>query len=189
MVAEWAPVVLSPATLPSMSAVWKEAGFVETDRLLLMEHQLRSVEQPTAIVEAGGIQPLEEIHSIDNEAFAPRWRLGRLGLEESVSATTHSAVFRIIEAGQCQGFAISGIALGTGYLQRLAVSPEHRGRGLGSDLVRVSLRWARGQGARSMLVNTQTDNVAAASLYRRLGFDDVPGGLLLFKYSPSKAAN
>ena len=60
------------------------------------------------------------------------------------------------------------------------------GSGLGSDLVRASLRWARGHGARSMLVNTQMDNVAAASIYRRLGFNDVPGGLLLFKYAPSE---
>ena len=35
-----------------------------------------------------------------------------------------------------------------------------------------------------MLVNTQVANAAAASLYRGLGFNDVPGGLLLFKYSP-----
>jgi hypothetical protein len=37
-----------------------------------------------------------------------------------------------------------------------------------------------------MLVNTQTDNVAAASIYRGLGFNDVPGGLLLFKYAPTR---
>jgi hypothetical protein len=37
-----------------------------------------------------------------------------------------------------------------------------------------------------MLVNTQTDNLAAASIYRALGFNDVPGGLLLFKYAPAR---
>jgi ribosomal protein S18 acetylase RimI-like enzyme len=94
-------------------------------------------------------------------------------------------VFRVAAEGNCVGFAIVGVALGAGYLQRLAVSPAAQGRGLGSDLVRASLRWARSHGARSMLVNTQVGNTAAASIYRRLGFNDVPGGLLLFKYAPS----
>jgi ribosomal protein S18 acetylase RimI-like enzyme len=186
LAAEWSPDVLSPATLPSAKTIWRQAGFVETDRLLLMEHNLTSVERPTAVIIAGGVEPAEDLSRIDSEAFAPRWRLGRLGLAESVAATNRSIVFRVAAGDTCVGFAIVGVALGAGYLQRLAVSPTARGQGLGSDLVRASLRWARGHGARSMLVNTQTDNVAAASIYRRLGFNDVPGGLLLFQYAPSQ---
>lgn len=186
MAAEWSPEVLSPATLPSGATLWQAAGFVETDRLLLLEHDLTSVERPTAAIDSGGVEPIEELHAIDSEAFAPRWRLGRMGLAESVSATNRSTVFRVSNGDTCVGFAIAGVALGAGYLQRLAVAPAARGLGFGSDLVRASLRWARGHGARSMLVNTQTDNLAAASIYRRLGFSDVPGGLLLFKYAPSR---
>jgi ribosomal protein S18 acetylase RimI-like enzyme len=186
MAAEWSPEVLSPATLPSAVTLWQEAGFIEIDRLLLMEHDLTSVERPTTVIDSGGVEPLEELHAIDSQAFAPRWRLGRLGLAESVSATNRSMVFRVAAGDSCIGFAIAGVALGAGYLQRLAVAPAARGQGLGSDLVRASLRWARGHGARSMLVNTQTDNLAAASIYRGLGFNDVPGGLLLFKYAPSR---
>ena len=188
LVSEWSQEVLSPATLPSASAVWQEAGFIETDRLLLMERDLNAVDRPGAVIDAGGVEPIDELHRVDSEAFSPRWRLGRLGLAESVTATNRSTVFRVAADGRCVGFAIAGVAFGAGYLQRLAVSPTARGRGLGSDLVRVSLRWARSQGARSMLVNTQDDNVAAASVYRRLGFSDVPGGLLLFKYAPSGGA-
>jgi ribosomal protein S18 acetylase RimI-like enzyme len=147
-----------------------------------MEHELTSVDRPAAPIQSGGIEPIEELHRIDSEAFEPRWRLGRLGLAESAAATHRSVVFRVATEGRCRGFAIAGVALGAGYLQRLAVSPEARGQGIGSDLVRASLRWARGHGARSMLVNTQVANVAAASIYRRLGFNDVPGGLLLFRY-------
>ena len=183
LAAEWSPEVLSPATLPSATKLWREAGFVEADRLLMMEHDLTSVDRPTAVIGSGGVEPIEELSKIDSEAFAPRWRLGRMGLAESVAATNRSMVFRVAADGGCVGFAIAGVALGAGYLQRLAVSPSARGQGLGSDLVRVSLRWARGHGARSMLVNTQKDNLAAASIYRKLGFNDVPGGLLLFRYA------
>lgn len=186
MATQWSPEVLSPATLPSATTLWQGAGFIETDRLLLLEHNLTSIERPTAAIDPGGVEPIDELHAIDSQAFAPRWRLGRLGLAESVSATNRSIVFRVAAGGNCVGFAIAGVALGAGYLQRLAVAPAARGQGLGSDLVRASLRWARGHGARSMLVNTQIDNLAAASIYRGLGFNDVPGGLLLFKYAPSR---
>ena len=183
--AGWSPELLSPATLPSATGVWREAGFIETDRLLLMEHDLNAVDRPTSSIESGGIEPIADLHRIDSEAFAPRWRLGRLGLAESVMATSRSVVFRAPVDGTVIGFAIAGVAFGVGYLQRLAVSPASRGSGIGSDLVRASLRWARGHGAGSMLVNTQVDNVAAASIYRGLGFHDVPGGLLLFRYAPA----
>jgi len=184
LVVDWTPEVLSPATLPSASGLWKQAGFVETDRLVLMEHDLNSVQRPTAAIDSGGIEPIEELNTIDSQAFPTRWRLGRLGLTESATATTRSVVLRVRQGDYCIGFAIAGVALGAGYLQRLAISPAQRGKGLGADLVRASLRWARGHGAHSMLVNTQVDNLTAASLYRRLGFNDVPGGLLLFKYAP-----
>jgi len=186
VVTDWSPEILSPATLPSMSGLWKEAGFIEIDRLLLMEHDLNAVDPPAAPIETGSAEPLEELNEIDSEAFVDRWRLGRLGLEESVTATSRSVVLRVADGGECVGFAIVGVALGGGYLQRLAVLPDRRGRGFGADLVRASLRWARGNGAHSMLVNTQTDNEKASSLYRRLGFQDVPGGLLLFRYSPQE---
>jgi ribosomal protein S18 acetylase RimI-like enzyme len=185
LVSDWSQEVLSPATLPSAGATWREAGFIETDRLLLMERDLNGIDRPTTVIEAGGVEPIEELHRVDSEAFTARWRLGRLGLAESATATSRSTVFRVAAEGNCVGFAIVGVALGAGYLQRLAVSPAAQGRGLGSDLVRASLRWARSHGARSMLVNTQVGNTAAASIYRRLGFNDVPGGLLLFKYAPS----
>ena len=186
--ADWSSELLSPATLPSATGVWREAGFIESDRLLLMEHDLNSVDRPTSSIESGGIEPIGDLHRIDSAAFAPRWRLGRLGLAECVTATNRSVVFRVPVDGTPIGFAIAGVAFGIGYLQRLAVSPASRGSGIGSDLVRASLRWARGHGARSMLVNTQVDNVAAASIYRGLGFHDVPGGLLLFKYDPAVQA-
>jgi ribosomal protein S18 acetylase RimI-like enzyme len=188
MAGGWSPEVLSPATLPAAMPLWREAGFVEADRLILMEHDLISVDRPTTLIDAGGIDPIDELSAIDSEAFSPRWRLGRLGLTESVAATNRSVVFRVAADGVCVGFAIAGVALGAGYLQRLAVSPRARGGGLGTDLVRASLRWARGHGARSMLVNTQMDNVGAASIYRRLGFNDVPGGLVLFRFVPSGGA-
>jgi ribosomal-protein-alanine N-acetyltransferase len=179
----WSPEVLSPATLPAGVRLWKQAGFVESNRLLLLEHDLSSKVTPRLEVEQGGLEPLDEILAIDQVSFEPRWRLGRIGLAESVAATGKATVLRIRNSdGTIGGFAICGTSLGTGYLQRLAVSPDSRSRGLGGSLVAASIRWARRAYARVLLVNTQTDNDPAATLYRRFGFTDVPGGLLLLRY-------
>lgn len=135
------------------------------------------------MIEHGGLEPLDEILAIDQASFEPRWRLGRLGLAESVSATGKSTVLRIRnDDGAVGGFAICGVSLGMGYLQRLAVAPASRSRGMGGSLVAAVVRWTRRHGARVLLVNTQSDNDQAADLYRRMGFSDVPGGLLLLRY-------
>ena len=155
MVADWSPEVAVPGH-PSVGERGLERSGLHRNRPAAADGaRPESVDRPTAAIAAGGVDPIEELHRIDSEAFAARWRLGRLGLAESVAATNRSIVFRVAADGNCVGFAIAGVALGAGYLQRLAVSPAAQGRGLGSDLVRASLRWARGHGARSMLVNTQ----------------------------------
>ncbi|HRE01555.1 MAG TPA: GNAT family N-acetyltransferase, partial [Ilumatobacteraceae bacterium] len=65
----------------------------------------------------------------------------------------------------------------TGYLQRLAVDPAVQGRGLGYSLTLDSLRWMHRRGMVRAIVNTQDDNIAALSLYQRMGFRIMPSGL------------
>jgi ribosomal protein S18 acetylase RimI-like enzyme len=66
-----------------------------------------------------------------------------------------------------------------GYLQRLAVHPEHRGRGLAETLISDGLRWLRRRGALTTLVNTQEANERALRLYQRVGFVLEPYGLVV----------
>ena len=64
-----------------------------------------------------------------------------------------------------------------GYLQRLAVHPDHQRAGLGGALVVDGLRWLRRWGAKEVLVNTQEGNEPAVRLYEALGFQLRPDGL------------
>jgi ribosomal protein S18 acetylase RimI-like enzyme len=52
----------------------------------------------------------------------------------------------------------------------LVVAPAHRGRGVGSALVRRAQQWAVASGLAGLRAETQDVNVAACSLYARLGF-------------------
>jgi ribosomal-protein-alanine N-acetyltransferase len=181
-VAGWAGEVLSPATLPSSGKIWEDAGFQPAGTLLLLEHPLAGIAPAQHVINEKTDFELDRLNEIDRAAFLPRWRLGRLGLAESIDATSRSAVHVAEMSGEIAGFAITGVSFGAGYLQRLAVAAAYRRQGVGRSLVRTSLAWARARGALSMLVNTQIDNDAATDLYRSEGFESVPGGLVLWSY-------
>ena len=59
------------------------------------------------------------------------------------------------------GFAITGKAGTTGYLQRIAVHPECQRLGIGRQLVDDALEWLMRRGTSRALVNTGVDNLAA----------------------------
>lgn len=52
----------------------------------------------------------------------------------------------------------------------VAVAPEHRGRGIGTALLREGIDWARGHGVDKLLLSVYPHNDAAIALYRALGF-------------------
>ena len=68
------------------------------------------------------------------------------------------------------GFALTGQSGVFGYLQRLAVDPQLRRRGIGRRLVADSLCWMQRRGATVAMVNTGLDNEAALALYADMGF-------------------
>jgi ribosomal protein S18 acetylase RimI-like enzyme len=139
---------------------------------------------PTIPVTTGEDGEWSRAVDIDQAAFEPLWRLGEPGLKEALNATPTSAFLTVrSDSGTTVGFAIVGAGASTGYLQRVAVDPAHARRGYGRSLVRASLGWARNRGCRTMLLNTQPDNVSAGELYESEGFTRVAGGLVIWSFS------
>jgi ribosomal protein S18 acetylase RimI-like enzyme len=60
-------------------------------------------------------------------------------------------------------------------LWNIAVDRAFRGRGIGRELIRRAIEWARDHQLRAIRLETQTNNWPACNFYRRLGFQ--PGGL------------
>lgn len=56
-----------------------------------------------------------------------------------------------------------------GEVQYLFVAPEHRGRGIASELLRVLADWFVAQDASRICVNVAPDHVPARALYAHLG--------------------
>jgi ribosomal-protein-alanine N-acetyltransferase len=164
--------VLTPALADGQLRVWRRAGFVDHLDLTIFERSLaRPAPGPEVRVEVLHDPDIDALVAIDDRAFDPTWRVGRLGLRDALTATQSAAALGVEDSGQLLGFLVVGEGGAVSYLQRLAVEPAWRSRGLGRSLVRAAIGWARGRGARTMLLNTQPDNRTAAGLYESEGFE------------------
>ena len=79
------------------------------------------------------------------------------------------------EAGELLGFGQYYDRVGRCHLSRLAISPEHRGRGLGTRLIEQLIELgAPALSASECSLFVARTNPAAARLYERLGFRVTP---------------
>ena len=172
-----------------------EVGFVETERLHLLQHGFAETVDarpaPGVDLRKGRRRDQAAVLAVDHAAFAPFWRLDEAGLAEALTATVsvHFQVARL--DGRIVGYAVCGRAGPRGYVQRLAVHPDVQGRGIGVALLYDGLRWLRRWGARDALVNTQEGNDRSLRLYHRAGFLLQADGLAVLEISldgPAPAA-
>lgn len=98
----------------------------------------------------------------------------RAGLADVLSSIRPPAAFFVREA---EGGTPLAVALAitdndlAGILD-VAVAPEARGRGIGTDIVATALRHALLKGSRTGWLQVEADNAAGVALYRRLGFTE-----------------
>ena len=113
---------------------------------------------------------LDAAARIDASSFAAGWRNDPRSLDE-IRRATPSSRGRIVRLhDRPSGFALTGRSGATGYLQRIAVTPAVRRRGLARLLVDDAVRWLVRRGATTVFVNTGVDNRAALALYDGCGF-------------------
>jgi len=60
-----------------------------------------------------------------------------------------------------------------GYLEGWYVTPEHRGHGLGAELIVACERWARDRGCGEMASDTEADNSTSLEIHQHLGYAPV----------------
>ncbi len=174
--AKGARAIRTSAMFPASADVVIDAGFAPIDRLALLHLRLDDVVierlgKPTRRVRTMPVWAFRHAADVDQQAFGPMWGNDATSLRDIRSATpVHRA--RLIRSGRSlAGFTLSGAAADSGYLQRVAVAPSHRRRGIAHDLVVDSLRWMHADHRARCLVNTGVENVAALALYERLGFE------------------
>jgi ribosomal protein S18 acetylase RimI-like enzyme len=174
--------VLTNALAPEEQDGYLRAGFTVHERLHLLRRDLRTLpERPrTPRLRRGHRGDRRTLLEVDHAAFDSFWRLDELGIVDALRATPVSRLR--VTRGSLVAYAITGRSGPRGYLQRLAVHPDHQRRGYGSALVLDALHWLARRGATTALVNTQETNEAALALYLRLGFVPQPEGLAVLSY-------
>jgi ribosomal-protein-alanine N-acetyltransferase len=176
--------VLTSALTEGEQQPFLELGFMVHERLHLLRHDLRVLpEAPVGHrLRRARRRDTPTVLSLDRCAFTPFWQFDEQGLLDARTATPVARYRVSIDGGQLTGYAITGRAGLTSYLQRLAVHPDYQRRGIGTALVADALGWARRRGATSMLVNTQENNITALELYERTGFVREEHGLAVLDF-------
>lgn len=160
------------------------SGFTVHERLHLLRRDLAGPFPPAQPHHLRRALPfdLAAVLDLDARAFDAFWRLDRDGLRDARRATPVNR-YRVAVTGSDRigGYAVTGRAGATAYLQRLAVHPDQQHQGIGTALVVDAFAWARRRGATTMLVNTQLSNTGALALYEHLGFVLEPPGLAVLE--------
>jgi ribosomal protein S18 acetylase RimI-like enzyme len=173
--------VVTSALAPAEQGGFLAVGFEEFERLHLLSHDLSDVPRPSKdaaqLLRRGRGGDWPAVLAVDASAFAPFWRLDAGGLSEAIDATPVTR-FRVAAPRRggtgVMAYAVTGLSGNQGYLQRLAVHPDHRRAGLGRALGLDGLRWLRRRGVSEAVVNTQLGNEPALALYLSLGFRHEP---------------
>ncbi len=124
---------------------------------------------------------LTVIAEIDQAAFGPNWSLDAEMLSDIRHATPSHRARTVSIDGSIVAFLVSGRAARTGYIQRLAVSPDAQRQGIANSLLLDAMRWMRRSRITRAFVNTHVENTAALELYRRHGFVQLPERLRVFE--------
>jgi ribosomal protein S18 acetylase RimI-like enzyme len=115
----------------------------------------------------------QQLVQLDCAAFGVEWGLDHIALREALRATTTSEIF-VVRRHTIEGFILVGAADNRGYIQRLAVAPQHQRSGIAATLLSTALAWLRTRQCEETIVNTEFTNTAALNLYRKFGFAELP---------------
>ncbi|MDO5066674.1 MAG: GNAT family N-acetyltransferase [Propionibacteriaceae bacterium] len=122
--------------------------------------------RPATLADAAAVARLEESFPASQRWSEAAWR-------EEIEASQH-----LVLVGEDDGVVAAcawRAAFDVAELYRVVVAPQHRRRGLGSELVRRGLTWAGAQGMQRVMLEVAHDNDAAIALYRGHGFVPVAG--------------
>jgi [ribosomal protein S18]-alanine N-acetyltransferase len=135
---------------------------------------------------------IEKVHRIEESLFPDDpWSLEMFWSE--LAGVPESRYYLVAEVGTGSGRTIVGYAglmtqpaelpdTTEGWVQNIAVSAEHQGRGLGAVLLTALVDEATRRNCADLWLEVRTDNTSAQRLYERFGFE--PAGLRRGYYQP-----
>jgi ribosomal-protein-alanine N-acetyltransferase len=152
-----------------------DSGFTTRQSIVMLEREEGEPPQPGPLP-GTGIRPmmpydLSAVAEVDAAAFEPLWQNSYDALRRAYPQAVLASVAERDE--QVVGYQISTRNPLGAHLARLAVRPEVQGKGIGRALLADLFRNAAKRGISRLTVNTQSDNAASLTLYRKAGFREM----------------
>lgn len=83
-------------------------------------------------------------------------------------------LFALVDGEVAGTVALIEIGNGEFELAKMAVDPEFRGYGIGEQLMNGCVEYSNRAGKRSIILESNTRQIAALALYRKAGFKEIP---------------
>ncbi|MDD2582683.1 MAG: ribosomal protein S18-alanine N-acetyltransferase [Desulfuromonadaceae bacterium] len=126
---------------------------------------------------------LDAVMAIETASYSTPWKQDHFRNE---IAARFSWPYVAVEEGRVVGYVCLMSLFEEAQILNVAVSSNHRGRGIARMLLMESFRLARERGAEIMVLEVRASNDAAISLYHQLGFRRV--GVRIKYYESSEDA-
>jgi ribosomal protein S18 acetylase RimI-like enzyme len=117
----------------------------------------------------------------------PAGRDSRQAFARQLASGTHTMI-GLEHSGELIGVVLATHDGRKGWINRLAVLPQHRGRGFAARLVAEAERELRSQGMTVIGVLIEPGNDASLALFTKLGYVELPGGMHYLSKRDSQAA-
>ena len=149
-----------------------QSGFIHQYDIIVMEwkNQLPAFQQPAKDIFLRPMKPsdLTDVRKVDQLAFKPLWQIPIEALHCAYHQSSYASVAE--ENGQIIGYQLCTSTPVSAHLARLAVHPNMQKQQIGYFLLQDLLKKYHNQGMRHVTVNTQQNNQASISLYKKMGF-------------------
>lgn len=112
-------------------------------------------------------EDIQEVYEINRRSFTTdAWSKEAFEREFSLP---YSIRYVLEEEGKVVGYSVIWVIKGEAFLMTFAVAPEHRGRGVGKEFMRMLLKDLKGK-AEVVQLDVRKSNLPAIRLYRSVGF-------------------
>ena len=150
--------------------------------MIFIDNQLAEMKENIPIIklEASDVDRLHALWDQAGLSYRPHGRDERSRLKRVIEQgiETYWAIF---EADRLIGAILASHDGRKGWLNRLAIDPSHRGRGLAQRLVRRAEDHLHEQGIEIIAVLIEPGNTASLNLFQKCGYLEFPGMSYLTK--------
>ncbi len=168
---------------------WVEAGWIQKHSLLICESNLKGVKKINQSDYKSiehtrfNLSDIETLLEIDGKIFSSYWKNSYSNFVETMKSCNNNHLFKIFSDNELRGYAILGETRGFSYLQRFGVDKDFQKQGIGDNLLKYVLSFAKSKNYKKMKLNTQENNKSALRLYTKNSFSVSKKKLLIMTSS------